>query len=171
MKKLILATVMLFAVTAAQAQAQELFTKEAYPEEYCLALNIYHEARGSNFADQAAVADVVLNRVDDSRYPNSVCNVVYDGRHKPSWKTGKPVPIRNQCQFSWYCDGKSDDPKDTDAWRKAQQTAYMMIAYNDFRGLTEGATHYHANYVSPSWARGFQLIGRIGDHIFYRWND
>jgi len=171
MKKLILATAMLFAVTAAQAEAQELFTKEAHPEEYCLALNIYHEARGSNFADQAAVADVVLNRVDDSRYPNSVCNVVYDGRHKPSWKTGEPVPIRNQCQFSWYCDGKSDDPKDTDAWRTAQQTAYMMMAYNDFRGITEGATHYHANYVTPSWARGFQLIGRIGDHIYYRWND
>jgi N-acetylmuramoyl-L-alanine amidase len=169
MKKLLLA-VILFVSTQA-AYSDELYSKEANPEEYCLALNIYHEARGSNFADQVAVADVVLNRVDDSRYPNTVCNVVYDGRHKPSWKTGLPVPIRHQCQFSWYCDGKPDDPLDTDAWRKAQQSAYMIMNYGDFRGITEGSTHYHATYVKPSWARGFQLIGRIGDHIYYRWND
>ena len=168
MKKLILATAMLFAVTA--AQAQELFDKASQPEEYCLALNIYHEARGSNFADQAAVADVVLNRVDDARYPDSICEVVYQGKQKPSWKDPNVmVMVRNMCQFSWYCDGKSDEPKDTDAWRQAQQTAYMMSVHNDFRGITEGATHYHANYVKPKWARDFQLIGRIGDHIFYRW--
>ena len=168
MKNLFFTTVMLFA--AATAQAQELFTEEAHPQEYCLALNIYHEARGSNFADQAAVADVVLNRVQDERYPDSICEVVYQGRQKPSWKDPSVmVMVRNQCQFSWYCDGKPDDPKDTDAWRSAQQTAYMMVAYQDFRGITEGATHYHANYVKPSWARDFQLIGRIGDHIFYRW--
>ena len=168
MKNLFFTTVMLFA--AATAQAQELFTEEAHPQEYCLALNIYHEARGSNFADQAAVADVVLNRVQDERYPDSICEVVYQGRQKPSWKDPSVmVMIRNQCQFSWYCDGKPDDPKDTDAWRSAQQTAYMMVAYQDFRGITEGATHYHANYVQPNWARDFQLIGRIGDHIFYRW--
>ena len=82
MKFYIMAAIML--VFSSAAESQELFAKEAHPEEFCLALNIYHEARGSNFADQLAVADVVLNRVDDARYPNSVCNVVYDGRHKPS---------------------------------------------------------------------------------------
>ena len=169
MKKLILATAMLFAVTA--AQAQELYREASNPQEYCLALNIYHEARGSNFADQMAVADVVLNRVEDNRYPDTVCEVVKQGKYKPSWKTGELIPVRNQCQFSWWCDGKSDEPKDTDAWRSAQQSAYMIMQYQDFRGITEGSTHYHATYVSPQWARGFQLIGRIGDHIYYRWND
>jgi spore germination cell wall hydrolase CwlJ-like protein len=148
-----------------------LYAKEEYPEEYCLALNIYYEARGSNFADQMAVADVVLNRVQDRRYPQTVCNVVYQGEHKPSWKTGDPIPIRNRCQFSWYCDGKPDDPKDTDAWMSAQASAYKIINYGEFRGLTEGATHYHAGYVSPRWASSLQLVGKIGDHIYYRWSD
>ena len=173
MKKYIITALVLSVSTLVSANhsvAQELFTQNAHPQEYCLALNIYHEARGSNFADQAAVADVVLNRVDDARYPNSIREVVYQGKQKPSWKDPNVmVMVRNMCQFSWYCDGKSDTPLDTDAWRRAQQTAYMMVAYNDFRGISEGATHYHANYVKPSWARDFQLIGRIGDHIFYRW--
>jgi N-acetylmuramoyl-L-alanine amidase len=76
---------------------------------------------------------------------------------------------RNQCQFSWYCDGRSDWPTNMDAWVEAQQIAYNMMVHNDARGITEGATHYHATYVSPAWARDFALVGRIGEHIFYRW--
>lgn len=162
---------LILANVANVALSDDLYAKEKYPEEYCLALNIYYEARGSNFADQMAVADVVLNRVQDSRYPGNVCNVVYQGDHKPSWKDGSPVPIRNRCQFSWYCDGKPDTPNDTDAWKRAQQSAYMMMTYGDFRGITEGATHYHADYVNPRWANSLQLVGRIGDHIYYRWLD
>lgn len=170
MKFYIMAAIMLGFVSA--ADAQELFTKEAYPEEYCLALNIYHEARGSNFADQAAVADVVLNRVDDARYPNSVCNVVYDGRHKPSWKTGEPVPIRNQCQFSWYCDGKSDKIRDISAWRHAKAIAGVLLSMPDMvPNVVEDATHYHAHYVKPHWASNLERVTRIDGHIFYRVND
>jgi N-acetylmuramoyl-L-alanine amidase len=77
--------------------------------------------------------------------------------------------VRNMCQFSWYCDGKSDYPRDSEAWSKAQQTAYNMLYYQEYRGITEGSTHYHADYVSPKWARDLQLVGRIGVHIFYRW--
>jgi spore germination cell wall hydrolase CwlJ-like protein len=79
------------------------------------------------------------------------------------------VMVRNKCQFSWYCDGKSDYPTDYDAWANAQQRAYMMLELNDHRGISEGATHYHADYVNPSWARDFALVGRIGVHVFYRW--
>ncbi len=161
----------ILAVFATFALGDNLYAKEEYPEEYCMALNIYYEARGSNFADQMAVADVVLNRVQDRRYPNSVCTVVYQGEHKPSWKTGEPIPIRDRCQFSWYCDGKPDAPQDTDAWMSAQSSAYKIINYGDYRGLTEGATHYHAGYVSPRWASSLHLVGKIGDHIYYRWND
>ena len=165
MKNLIIALLVLMSYPmTAQANMNVLFTPENEPEAWCLAQNIYYEARGSNLADQAAVADVVLNRVKDSRYPNTVCGVVKQGRQYASGQM-----IRNQCQFSWYCDGKSDYPRDKEAWTKAQQTAYMMIYYQDYRGITEGSTHYHADYVAPAWVRDMQLVGRIGDHIFYRW--
>lgn len=141
------------------------FEKEKFPQAYCMALNVYYEARGSNLADQYAVADVVLNRVEDTRYPNSICDVVKDGYRKG----------RRDCQFSWYCDGKSDIPRDEEAWSKAQSVAWGIVMMNNYRGITEGSTHYHAHYVNPSWSRakrGWNItrIGRIGDHIFYRWN-
>jgi len=117
-----------------------------------------------------AVADVVMNRVKHTHYPNTICEVVRQGKQKPSWKDpAVMVMVRNKCQFSWYCDGRSDWPTDMDAWVEAQQIAYNMIVYSDARGITEGATHYHATYVSPEWARDFALVGRIGEHIFYRW--
>jgi len=151
------------AASAQSGQAKGLFTAEDKPQMWCLAQNIYYEARSSNRADRMAVADVVLNRVKDTRYPNSICRVVQQGK---KYADGRMV--RNMCQFSWYCDGKSDWPTDMDSWVEAQQIAYNIIVHNDARGITEGATHYHARYVAPSWARHFQLIGRIGEHVFYR---
>ena len=134
-----------------------------------MALNIYHEARSENLAGKYAVADVVLNRVRDDRYPNTVCAVIYQGKHKPSWKyPNLLVPIRNQCQFSWYCDGKSDNAADADAWNESIAIAYHMIKNGKYRGLTEGATHYHTTWVSPYWAPTLQHVGTIGSHIFYR---
>lgn len=166
MKKILMALIVLY-TTSAGANAEvrrQLFTKDQYPETFCLAQNIYFEARGSNRADRLAVADVVLNRVDDARYPDTVCGVVYQGNQDSNGNM-----IRNRCQFSWYCDGRSDRPQDQDRWIDAQQLAYLMHKLGDHRGLTEGATHYHADYVSPRWARDLQLVGRIGEHIFYRW--
>ena len=168
MKKLLLIAAM--AVLSTTANAKDLFSQEKHPEAYCLALNIYYESRGSNLADQAAVADVVLNRVEDTRYPNTICEVVYQGKQRPSWKDpNKMVMVRNMCQFSWYCDGKKDEPAEGDAWANAQQVAYLMLYLNQYRGIAEGATHYHAHYVDPNWAKDFQLVGSIGSHIFYRW--
>jgi N-acetylmuramoyl-L-alanine amidase len=128
----------------------------------CLALNIYYEARSSNLADQAAVADVVLNRVESSKYPDTVCKVVKQAR---LWKGN---PVRDKCQFSWYCDGKSDTPTDLDAWLNAQYIAYQMLNNGRFRGISENATHYHAHYVKPYWTKSFTLVGTIGAHKFYR---
>ena len=153
------------AMTSKAGQAKGLFTEEDKPEMWCLAQNVYYEARGSNRADRVAVADVVLNRVQHTYYPNTICKVVNQGKRYASG-----AMIRNRCQFSWYCDGKSDWPKDMDAWIEAQQIAYNMIVFQDGRGLTEGSTHYHADYVAPSWAKDFHLVGRIGVHIFYRWD-
>jgi spore germination cell wall hydrolase CwlJ-like protein len=135
----------------------------------CLALNIYHEARGDNYAGQVAVADVVLNRVEDVKYPNTVCEVVHQAKLSDWWlDQGKEIPVRNQCQFSWYCDGKSDNPQNERAWNQSVAIAYTMMRYDSYRGITEGATHYHAEYVNPYWASSMQVVGRIGEHIFYR---
>ena len=148
----------------------------------CMALNIYYESRSDNLAGQYAVADVVLNRMHDDRYPNTVCEVTQQGPTKESWKTKQDPelpdeervfnPIRHKCQFSWYCDGKSDDPKDETGWVQAQYVAGAILYSDKYRGITEGATHYHATYVKPRWAndRGMNHIGRIGAHIFYRWD-
>lgn len=156
--------VLALSLTSFMVQAKDFFTYETHPEEFCLAQNIYHEARGSNYADQVAVADVVLNRVNDKRYPNTVCEVVRQGK-----LNSDGTMKRHACQFSWYCDGKSDWPTDKDSWVQAQQIAYNMYIYEDFRGITEGATHYHAEYVNPNWARSLQMVGTIGAHIYYRW--
>tara|TARA_B100001287_G_scaffold113625_1_gene95646 strand:+ start:524 stop:1204 length:681 start_codon:yes stop_codon:yes gene_type:complete len=151
-------------------------------EAICMALNIYYESRSDNLAGQYAVADVVLNRVQDGRYPNSVCEVVYQGPVRESWKTKQDPdlseseriynPIRHMCQFSWYCDGKSDEPKDETGWAQAQYVAGAIMYSGKYRGISEGATHYHATYVKPKWRfdRGMNHIGRIGSHIFYRWD-
>jgi N-acetylmuramoyl-L-alanine amidase len=165
-KNLIITTVsaamtatMLIAPVYATVQHENRLADQAETE--CLALNIYYEARSSNLADKAAVADVVINRTQDRRYPNTICGVVQDG-----YKAN-----RRDCQFSWYCDGKSDIPQDQDRWMEAQSIAFSMIAFGDYRGITEGATHYHATYVDPFWASSLQMVGRIGQHIYYRWEN
>ena len=137
----------------------------------CMAQNIYHEARGDNYAGQIAVADVVLNRVADSRYPDTVCGVIKQAKLSQWWlEQGKEVPLKNQCQFSWYCDGRSDEITDEASWHQALAISYSMIVTGVYTGITEGATHYHATYVDPYWASSHQmnLIGPIGSHIFYR---
>jgi len=162
LKGILIGSIAVFIASAVEAKG--LYTADEEPEMWCMAQNIYYEARGSNRADRISVADVVLNRVNDSRYPSTVCSVVRQGM-----KHADGSMKRNKCQFSWYCDGKSDWPADLDAWVDAQMIAYSIMFLNEGRGLTEGATHYHATYVKPSWARDLQLVGRIGVHIFYRW--
>ena len=136
----------------------------------CLALNTDHEAKNQSMIGQIAVAEVVMNRVQDKRFPNSVCEVVKQGPTRPSWEDPKKeYPIKHRCQFSWYCDGKSDVPKNEKAWKKAQDYAYLVL-YNIIAiDVTEGATHYHATYVKPSWAKTKTRTTRIESHIFYRW--
>jgi len=139
----------------------------------CLALNIYHESRNEPLAGKIAVADVTLNRMYDTRYPNTVCGVVRQSKlSKWHLERGREVPIRDKCQFSWYCDGKSDEPLNETSWLDAKLIAQNFLTYGEYRGITEGATHYHATYVNPNWIndRGMHMVGRIGEHIFYRWD-
>ena len=140
------------------AYAQEEKTNN---EIECLAMNIYHEARSESLAGQYAVADVVLNRVESRLYPNSICGVVFQA------VTWEEVPVRNKCQFSWYCDGKSDHPTEVDSWLRSITVAVNILHKAQFRGLTESATHYNTDYVSPNWNKSMDYIGRIGNHLFY----
>lgn len=138
----------------------------------CLALNIYHEARNQPVVGQVAVGQVTLNRVNDSRFPNNICEVVMQGPHKKSWKDKtKMIPVRNLCQFSWYCDGKSDNfPKhDEEAVMVAHEIADAVITGN-YMDYTGGALFYHADYVLPAWAEMKEKTIEIDDHIFYKWN-
>ena len=131
----------------------------------CLALNIYHEAKNQSFVGQMAVAQVVMNRVHDSRFPHTVCEVVKQG---PTYSWKKDFPVRNKCQFSWYCDGKSDKVRNKDAWQTATLIAKGVLNGN-LDDFVEGSTHYHATYVEPSWASSKTYVTRIDDHKFYRW--
>lgn len=151
-------------------KSQEITEQRKLKDIECLAMNVYHESRSDNLAGQFAVADVVLNRVRDRRWPNTICDVVYQGPVSNWWLTehDKKVPVKHKCQFSWYCDGKDDVPRDNQAWQKSLTVAHQIYHTDLYRGITEGATHYHATYVNPSWNRRYQMIGRIGAHLFYR---
>ena len=148
-------------------------------EARCLAENIYHEARNQGTAGWLAVSAVTLNRVTDDRFPNSICGVVFQAETKESWRTkGKDVtdieriyyPVRHRCQFSWYCDGKPDDITHISIYMDIMQfTKILLTSRVMMFDITDGATFYHADYVTPSWAKSKIKTIEIGDHIFYRW--
>ncbi len=123
----------------------------------CLSEAIYFEARGETTRGQFAVAEVIMNRVDSKRYPNTVCGVVTQGAGK-----------RNGCQFSYNCDGIADTVKNRKAFAKAAKVAKSILEGRP-RVLTAKATHYHTTAVKPRWAKKLTETARIGDHIFYRY--
>ncbi|MEE9328631.1 MAG: cell wall hydrolase [Parvularculaceae bacterium] len=125
-------------------------------EQQCLAEAIYYEARNEAAIGRVAVADVILNRVKSSTYPDTVCGVVYQGSTR---KTG--------CQFSFTCDGSKDRPLEVTHWDRADNMATAIMA-GIHMPVSRNATHYHANYVSPYWAPNLQPTATIGTHKFYK---
>lgn len=125
-------------------------------EENCLARAIYFEARSETELGQLAVAKVILNRVRDPNYPNTICGVVYQGSGR-----------RNSCQFSFACDGLPDDVKQPTAWANSKRVALKALAGNQSIGAVGTATNYHADYVNPKWAKSMKRLIKIGHHIFY----
>ena len=151
-----------------QKYYQQYIKSDREKQHECLAKNIYFEARNEPFAGQFAVALVTLNRVHDTAFPNTICEVVYQGIHHADG-----FPKRDRCQFSWYCDGNSDEVRNKRAWEVVQKTANIaMLQYSSIKaeGLdyTEGARFYHTFEVNPRWSKVYPKVGRIGDHIFYR---
>lgn len=125
-------------------------------EENCLARAIYFEARSESELGQIAVAKVILNRVKDPEYPNTICGVVYQGSGR-----------RNSCQFSFACDGLPDDVRSAAAWAQAKRLAKKTIAGDAKVAALTTATNYHADYVKPKWAKSMKRLVKIGRHIFY----
>jgi len=135
-------------------------------EAFCLAQNIYFESGNQPMVGKIAVSHVVLNRVESDLYPDTVCDVIYQAEMRENWK-GDIVPVRNRCQFSWYCDGKSDDPVDSKTWIASMQLA-RRILQGEWSDITEGATHYHADYIHPFWADSLNRTTTIDNHLFYK---
>ena len=125
----------------------------------CLALNIYFEARSEPIEGQIAIAEVTLNRVASTNYPNDVCSVVLQEN-------------KDGCQFSWWCDGKSDQPREHNSLRTSKALAELMLNVGIYiTCIGNEATHYHSNEVHPYWANDLHKIRRIGKHIFYKTKD
>ncbi len=129
---------------------------EGGAEERCLAQAVYFEARSEPEAGQAAVAQVVLNRVKSGLYPPTICGVVYQNRQR-----------RNACQFSFACEGKALRVTEPEAWATASEIAHKVLGGDTYLADVGGATHYHADYVRPRWARALQKMDTIGHHVFY----
>lgn len=130
--------------------------KEEIAQRRCLAEAIYYEARSENGRGQLAVAEVVLNRVADVRYPKTVCGVVYQGSR-----------LSTGCQFTFTCDGSLRHKPRGAAWREAQAVA-MHSLLKLSAPVTHNATHYHTHAVNPIWRAGLVQTNNIGSHVFYR---
>lgn len=126
-------------------------------ELWCLATAIYFEARGESYRGQVGVAQVVLNRVKDYRYPDTICGVVFQNQSR-----------RNSCQFSFACDGIPETISDRTSWAQAEDIAKRFTAGELYLTEVANATHYHATYVRPAWAPRMTKLTQIGLHVFYR---
>jgi len=135
-------------------------------ERNCLAQAIYHEARGEPEQGQWAVANVILNRVDSKRYPNSICGVVFQNANASKYK----------CQFSFACDGRSDDGGIGNIIVRSSWVRSNLIAHSAFRQFQAGSKltylppsvlYYHTINVAPNWSKVFNKVAQIGNHIFY----
>ena len=140
------------------ADGKDQFERATIVQTACLALAIYHEARGESLPAQRAVAATIINRAKSSAYPATLCGVVYDKAWRPQ-----------KCQFSFACDGRSDVPRDHRAVAVSMKIA-IETAVTDASGLSscsELATHYHRHDVTPVWSKELRPLGRVGAHLFF----
>ena len=142
-----------------------LFTPQAnaisFQEHYCMSEAIYYEARNQPAIGQLAVGIVIRNRVRAKKWPDNVCGVVHEGYYYQG------IPLMDRCQFSYWCDGKLEDPEDDKAWFKAERIAFLILTENITIEGMESATHYHEKSITPNWIIKFNKCATIGDHTFY----
>lgn len=147
---LAIASIFLLLNNTSHAHHTESFTKE----KECLALNIYFEARNQSYHGRKGVAMVVLNRVKDKRWPNNICDVVWQ-----------------KYQFSWTHDGKSDNPAEEEVYKDILKFAeQILMNSSNFNDITNGSTHYHATWMKsyPNWSNSLQQATIIDEHVFYK---
>ena len=166
MKLWITVPMILFIMIAEEVNAtmknKEKIVTTTQEEVNCLAENIYFEARGESTPGRMAVALVTLNRVKDNRFPDTVCGVVKQTKYYPSGKIDL-----HSCQFSWYCDGKSDKVRDYKVWEDIHLIAEVMYEYESV-DVTQGALWYHSPAVKPKWSMVYNKTVKIDNHIFYK---
>lgn len=147
----------------------------------CLAKNIYHEARGESLQGKMAVANVTLNRVHSDKFPDTVCKVVHQAVYSTWWwETHKKlVPVRNMCQFSWYCDGKSDRIQLTtsdgrvispnlNAWNESIEVATQALL-GLLQDNTRGAIYYYnPTLANPDWHSSMVHTVYVDSHRFMK---
>lgn len=136
-------------------------------DRLCLAQNIYHEARNQSIAGQKAVASVVFNRVNNKRYPDKICDVVFQGK----FNIKANQFVKDKCQFSWVCIGKKLPIKEKKKFKEIYNRSQRLIQQfknNQFVDITNGATHYHHISIKPYWAKKFIHKVTIGKHKFYK---
>jgi len=121
--------------------------------QHCIALAMYWEARGEGKEGMLAVGSVVLNRIEDDRFPDTACGVVYQGGETPP------------CQFSWWCDGKSDRPTNGELWEVSLSLSEELLVARP-QDPTNGALFFHSATLQTPWRK--QQTARVGNHIFYR---
>ena len=168
----------------------ETGTPQNLDEVYCMAQNVYFEARHESMVGKIAVAHVVMNRIEDKKWPNTVCEVVKEGPVRESWKTKKDptlakedrkyYPRRDRCQFSWYCDGKADMlwvtykdgtviPENMTAWRDSIHVALFLMNGDYSMDPTDGAVFYYNPHIAnPSWGAVYDETAMIGNHRFMK---
>lgn len=151
MKKWLIALAFVAVANSTPAQADESELK-------CMALNLYHEARGEDAVGIIAVGKVVLNRVASNKFPNTICKVVKQGGELR----------RYRCQFSWWCDGRSDRARDREAWKQMVFYAIRLLSDDRLGDPTVGATFYHTVSVEPYWAASMTRVATVGNHLFYQ---
>ncbi len=138
----------------------------------CLAKNMYFEARSEGIAGVVATTQVVYNRVNSEEYPDTICEVIEQAKISQWWLKEKGIikPIKNKCQFSWFCDGYSDEPKDDKTYSELFELAEQFIngEHEGMIDITGGALWYHADYVHPRWANHLEVTTKVGRHIFYK---
>lgn len=148
-----------------EASAQAVIARIEYKRQLeCLATNLYHEASIEGDKGKEAVAWATLNRVHHKDYPDTICEVVHQANLDENGN-----PIKNECQFSWYCDGKSDVIESETGWRRSLRIAEeVLMKYGKETDPTGGAIMYHADYVDPFWVSEYDRVVQIDTHVFYR---
>lgn len=158
-------------------------------ELICLAQNTYFESRAESIQGKMATANVVKNRVENTKFPNTYCGVIKQGPVRESWKTRKDptlpkekriyIPRKHRCHFSWYCDGEKDiiwiqymngTPIEANmtAWRDSVNVA-LMVMTGQAKDNTNGSLYYYAHsLVYPHWAKEYNTVKVIGNHTFMK---